>query len=243
MPRLAWNVGEVGAHVAVTLRGYTEAANGDPGVIGPYISREGTFPERLAAVTAGTLIAEPERDPKAVGRLIGQRVEAFLAATEDRSGDERVSTPFYGDGASLSLATATAMLVAEQVIHGYDVATAVGRPWPIEMVDAHLMLRALTSMMPLAANPATTAGKHATYRMTLRGGGPRLEVRVDDGTVTAGPAGPGRVDCHLSADPATLVLVVYGRIGQWSPILRGKLAAWGRKPWLGLTFTNLFFNP
>jgi hypothetical protein len=51
------------------------------------------------------------------------------------------------------------------------------------------------------------------------------------------------IDCHLWADPVALMLVVYGRIGQWGPIARGRLLAWGRKPWLGLKFKNLFFNP
>lgn len=243
VPGLAWNVGEVGAHIAVVLRGYTEAAKGDQSLVEALISAGATFPERLSAITAGTLAAEPGRDPKELSVLIRQRVETFLADTAGRAGDERVSTPFYGDGASLSLATATAMLVGEQVIHGYDVAAATDRPWTIEVDDANLMLRAISSMMPFAANPATTAGKHSTYRISVRGGGPRMVVRVDDGKVTAESSTPGRVDCSLSADPVTLVLVVYGRVGQWGPILRGKLAAWGRKPWLGLTFTNLFFNP
>lgn len=168
VPPLAWNVGEVGAHVAVVLRGYTEAANGDHSLVGPFIPPEGTFADRLSAVTAG------------------------------RSGDERIATPFYGKGAALSLGAATAMLVGEQLIHGYDVATATGRPWPIATPDAQLVVRALTSMMPLAVNPATTAGVHASYQMSIRRGGPRIRVRVDNGTITAETARPGRVDCHLT---------------------------------------------
>lgn len=51
------------------------------------------------------------------------------------------------------------------------------------------------------------------------------------------------IDCHLWADPVDLILVIYGRISHWGPIARSRLLAWGRKPWLGLTFRNLFFNP
>lgn len=243
VPPLAWDVGEVGAHVAVVLRGYSEAANGDHVPVESLIPAGATFAERLSAVNAGTLALEPARDPKALSELIGQRVEEFLAATAPRSGAERIATPFYGEGASLSLATSTAMLVGEQLVHGYDVAAAAGRPWPIAASDAKLVLRALISMMPLAANPVTTAGVHARYKMSIRGGGPRIVVSVDDGKVSVEAAQPGRVDCHLSAEAVTLLLVVYGRIGQWGPIARGKLSAWGRKPWLGFTFTNLFFNP
>jgi hypothetical protein len=35
------------------------------------------------------------------------------------------------------------------------------------------------------------------------------------------------------------LLVGYGRCGQWSSILRGKIVAGGRKPWLGLKFGRL----
>lgn len=77
----------------------------------------------------------------------------------------------------------------------------------------------------------------------MKRGGPRFVVRVDDGTVTVEPAEATKVDCRLSADPLTFVLVGYGRINQWGPIVRGKLTAGGRKPWLALRFTGLFFNP
>jgi hypothetical protein len=30
-----------------------------------------------------------------------------------------------------------------------------------------------------------------------------------------------------------LLLVVYGRVGLWGQLARGRLLAWGRRPWLG----------
>jgi hypothetical protein len=42
------------------------------------------------------------------------------------------------------------------------------------------------------------------------------------------------VDCHTSADAAALLLVAWGRQSQSEAIARGKLLAWGRKPWLGV---------
>ncbi len=47
----------------------------------------------------------------------------------------------------------------------------------------------------------------------------------------------------ISADPVAFLLVGYGRIGQWGQILRGKLVASGRKPWLGLGFGKLLTSP
>ncbi len=241
--RSMWTVGDVGAHLAVALVGFTEAAGGDFGTVAPHIPATGVFAERLSAVTAATLTIEPDRDPRHLSRLIVERVDGFLHATAGLSGAERIATPWYGDGASLSLATATAMLLGEQVMHGYDVAGTLGRPWPISVDDARLMTRAITSMMPLAANPVTTARLHATYGVSVRNGGPRFVVAVDHGTVVVEPADGRRVDCHLSADPLTFALVAYGRTGQWGPIAAGRLRAWGWQPWLAFRFVNLFFNP
>ncbi len=47
----------------------------------------------------------------------------------------------------------------------------------------------------------------------------------------------------ISADPVAFLLVGYGRTGQWGQIIRGKLVASGRKPWLGFGFGKLLTSP
>ena len=47
----------------------------------------------------------------------------------------------------------------------------------------------------------------------------------------------------ITADPVAFLLLGYGRISQWSPILRGKLRAGGRKPWLAMKFATLLASP
>jgi hypothetical protein len=39
------------------------------------------------------------------------------------------------------------------------------------------------------------------------------------------------------------LIVAYGRGSQWPPILRGKITAWGRKPWRVFGLTRLLVNP
>jgi uncharacterized protein (TIGR03083 family) len=236
-----WTIGEVGAHMAVTLLGFTFAAQGQPEMVEPYIPQTDRFPDRLSRVTANTLAIEPERDPPALARLVPERTDGFLSATVNRSGSERLPTPWYGDGVSLSLATATAMLLGEQLIHGYDIARTTKRPWPIEADHARLLMSAVTSMMPLAVNPEKAVGE-ATYDIRVRGG-PRFFVHVGKGAVKIESSTAGAVDCHISADPVALALVAYGRLSQWGPVAKGKLFAWGRRPWLALRFKALFFNP
>ena len=47
----------------------------------------------------------------------------------------------------------------------------------------------------------------------------------------------------ISADPVTFLLVGYGRMPLGRALLRGGMLARGRRPWLGLRFKDLFFNP
>jgi len=238
-----WSAGDVGAHLIVVLRAYAGASQGQIEAITPHIPDIDIFAERLAAVTAATLVLEPERDPRTLGRLLAEASEAFLAATAGLPADHVVPTPWYGSKASLRLDAATCLLLAEQLVHGYDVATTVDAPWPIRPAEACLVAGAVASMLPLVADPVAVEGKRANYDVRVRGG-PRFRVRVADGRVTVEAGSPaGRVDCHLSADPAAFVLVAYGRLSQWGPIARGALLAWGRKPWLGVQFRGLFVNP
>ncbi|MEO7196180.1 MAG: maleylpyruvate isomerase N-terminal domain-containing protein [Pseudonocardiaceae bacterium] len=237
-----WKVGEVGAHLVVVLHAFTKAAAGSFDATSPYIPDTEVFRDRLTAVTAGTLELVPERHPGTLAQLMLDAARAFLAATAGRSPDEAIRTPWYGSRASLSLDAATCLLAGEQIIHGYDIAMTVGRPWPISAADAQLTLSIVETMMPLVVNPETARGHTASYELRVRGG-PRFVIRFRDGVCTVEPAGGQVIDCYLWADPAELVLVVYGRISQWRPIVRGRLLAWGRKPWLGLTFKNLFFTP
>jgi hypothetical protein len=52
-----------------------------------------------------------------------------------------------------------------------------------------------------------------------------------------------RPDVVLSADPVACLLVFYSRRSQWPEILRGRMLAWGRRPWLALSFVKRFHQP
>ncbi len=237
-----WTVGDVGAHLAVSLLGFTGAADGDHRLIAPYLPEGGTFAERVSAVTAGTLKLETERRSAVLADLIEERVGGFLAATAGRAGGDTVPTPWYHPDATLSLGAATALLTGEQLVHGYDLARTLGRSWPIDPAAARLVVRADTSMMSLSADPAAFAGLRARYDLRVSGG-PRFDVHVEAGRLSVEEAGSGPADCHLAGGPVVFLLVGYGRIGQWGPVARGQLRAWGRRPWLALRFKTLFFNP
>ena len=82
----------------------------------------------------------------------------------------------------------------------------------------------------------------ATFDIRMRGeDAPRVVFKIADGELTVHPPGTaGRVDCYMSGDPLSLLLVLYGRKSPYGPALTGKALAWGRKPWLGIAMTKLF---
>ena len=85
--------------------------------------------------------------------------------------------------------------------------------------------------------------RRLTFDIRLRGGG-RHQFLFDNGDFSIQP-GPAirRVDVHLSVDPEAFLLVAWNRISQWNAIPKGKLMAWGLKPWLGLQLRSLLKNP
>ena len=78
--------------------------------------------------------------------------------------------------------------------------------------------------------------------MYLRGEATHVYV-FRNGRLQVNPARPHHVDVHISADPAAFLLVLYRRQPQWRHIAAGRLLAWGRKPWLALTFADRFQQP
>jgi hypothetical protein len=44
-------------------------------------------------------------------------------------------------------------------------------------------------------------------------------------------------------DPVGFLLVAYGRSSQWSEIARGRIVAWGRKPWVALKLASYLVTP
>jgi uncharacterized protein (TIGR03083 family) len=227
---LAWTLGETSLHIAGGPARYADFARGrarpEPAI-------------DLGPVSAQRMDADPERAPSVLARRLAADTHRYLAETAELPATHPV--PFYG-GLTIELAAQSAILLGEFVIHGYDVARSIGRPWPIETAHARLIVAAVTAVLPRYVDRTSAAGLTATYEIRLRGG-PSFQIRFDRGTATVGPSQPWAADCRLTVDPVTFLLVAYWRRSQWPGILRGQLRAWGRRPWLGPRFQGLFVRP
>jgi hypothetical protein len=200
----------------------------------------------LGTVTTARVRAEAERDVGALADRIEAAAGEFLAATAGGGGDRM--RPWLVEGVGLPLSCFACHLLNECLVHGYDIARADGAQWHVDPFHARLVI--LGFLLPvLRALPADAlvdqrraAGLRACYDVRLRGGGQAYFV-FHDGALSLEEPSSRRVDCHVFADPVDLLLVGWGRKGQWASIARGRLLAWGRRPWLGVRLKDLIRNP
>jgi hypothetical protein len=104
-----------------------------------------------------------------------------------------------------------------------------------------LVTPAALAVMPQYLRPTRAAGVRTSFELRLRGG-PSYRMAVADGVAEITAAGE-RTDCRITADPVDFLMLGYGRVPQWSVLLRGRLRPGGRKPWLAGKFGTLFSSP
>lgn len=180
----------------------------------------------------------PEADPKKLAAQIRDGYARLAAVTASVPADQPIS---YHAGLRPTLASMTCVLLGEYLLHGYDVASALGRPWPIDPGHAALVVGAYRMALPLLFQPSATPGPQVTYRVDIPGTDPFF-VRVADRAYEE-PDAPPSVDCSVSADPVTALLVLSGRLSQWPAITLGRLRFTGRHPEVGPRFAQLFVFP
>ncbi|MBV8181643.1 MAG: hypothetical protein JO045_23125 [Mycobacterium sp.] len=135
----------------------------------------------------------------------------------------------------------TCLLLGEQLVHGLDIARAAHLPWSIGRDDALLVIPAVVALAPKYLRPSRTKNTEISFELRMRGGC-RYRMAITDGTGVVTEAG-AKADCVITADPVAFLLIGFGRVPQLPQILRGKLRAGGRKPWLAAKFGTLMASP
>jgi len=226
-----WTVRDAAAHLIGTTGLYAELASGGAS---PVLE---LTPHAVAEYNASQLADIGETDSRLLSKALMVAVARFLDATSGRPADTPIT---WHSGISINLAQGTGILVAEYVLHGYDIATATGTAWPILPEHAALGLFGRGSVFPSVADPTTSSGHTAAYLLDLGVAG-RLTVRFVEGVVTVG-TGDEPADCEIATDPVTMLMVSSGRLSPFAAIALGIYRAGGRHPHLAPGFTRLIYT-
>jgi uncharacterized protein (TIGR03083 family) len=231
IPGSDWTVREATAHVVTVARRFSDRPEGR----GTWVAD----PRDLGALNDAQIEALGELGMEELAARLREQVAA-LAAQVRGYGAAPPSFTFHGGG-EVAADVALGIFLGELVVHGWDVARAIGRPWPIEGDDVELILQGVEPILPGWVDRDAAGGLTATFEVRLRGGRPHL-WSFRDGRLEVAPSGR-RPDVRISADPAALLLVFYRRQSQWPHIARGRLLAWGRRPWLAFSLAGRFHTP
>ncbi|PBC70685.1 uncharacterized protein (TIGR03083 family) [Streptomyces sp. TLI_235] len=232
IPGAEWTVAEAANHLAMANELMAALAAGEERPYG-----DGS-PGSLAAANAASLAALPEREPAVLAEEIARQAREFTAAAGPRVGTDPVLTPL----GPMDLDTLGAYLLTHMLGHLYDIAVALGRPHPIDRHRVELAMPFLRTAMPRVVDPRSAAGHNACYRLRVRGGG-GFAVTFTDGVAVVGQEPPRRVDCTILTEPVAFFLIALGRYTATTALARGKVLAWGRRPWLAPAFPGLFAAP
>ena len=233
IPGFEWTVREMAVHLAGGARRYAALARGEYDLSALVIDKQ------LLDARARSLNADnPETDPKKLAEQIREGFEHFMAVTADIAAVTQV--PYYA-GLCPNVAEVASVLLGEPILHGYDVALALGTPWPIDPECSALVMGAFRRIGYSAIfQPAMADGLDATYRVAIAGT-ESFSVRIAGCTYKE--VADSSPECVIATDPVTAHLVISKRISQWPAIALGRLTYSGERPEIGPRFFDLFMFP
>jgi uncharacterized protein (TIGR03083 family) len=235
IPSSEWTVRDAAVHLAGSNHRQVALLQGDSSTVE-------TLDKDYLAARGRRLIAEnPETDPKKLAEQIRNGFAELMAVTATVPADQLIS---YHAGLRPTVAQLACIHLGEYLLHGYDIATASGVPWPIDPDHAALAVSGYRMANAFFFRPQAAPGLLATYHIAIPGTDP-FDVCIAGGAYEE-PAEPlplDCVDCVISVDPTTALLVQSGRLSQWPAIALGRLTFAGNRPEVGPRFAELFGFP
>lgn len=225
-----WTTGEMGTHVSMIFAIYPGLVRGGSSPIKDHLAMAAYWDEALAE--------DPLRDPSGAADRIDASLEEFLDVVTADNWERPV---IWHGGKEVPVYALASVLVSESALHGRDLAEVERKPWSISRAEANLVFDGYIPLLRHFVNAEAIADLDACYEIRLRGGS-TLYFEIADGRLDIRDSPTRRVDCRISADPVAYLLVGFGRVGRWRPVLTGQIVAFGRQPWLGFRLPSLFHS-
>jgi uncharacterized protein (TIGR03083 family) len=242
-----WSIGDLAVHMSHVAMGGVLAASAIGQPIDKMPDGGGSIINAATNFNEAGLAGDPERDLAILADRIEDGSKEFMALIADRRGDEPV---VWLGGIVIPASMLGCHFLEEFLVHGYDVARALNTTWRIRPEHAALCFGFLMDMIRFGhadtrrsfVDQSKAAGLNLRFDFRLRGD-KSFYVTFEDGLVTVEDPSPRPVDCRISSDPVSALLVGMGRVSPVRSALTGGTIAWGRKPWLAFKFKELLKNP
>lgn len=224
-----WTVQQIVAHVlSVACRYKTFAETGD--------FRRARNPRELDQINQKEMEALMAPVPDLIDRIkaIDPAMDEFIDNLPDGYRAE------FHFGVLVSGIVAQINWLGELVLHGDDIAQAVGVPWEISERDMLLYLREAAEVVPAYVRPEMARTNNICVALQIPDARPYV-LHVHDGIAEMRGRRPtDRPDVVLKAPASTMVKMLMGRVGPFSAMRQGLRIVGGRRPWKAVTLQSCF---
>jgi hypothetical protein len=227
-----WTVADAFVHVAAEVPRYEHDALG--------VGKRAATPEALARENLHAIRNLTKDDlPGTAARMLDdlRSLEGTIRGFENEP-----PTVIFDGGAPVPADVAVGSLLGEFVIHGDDIARAIGAPWSIDPLTVPSIVEALNAILPGWVHAERARHHTATYELRLRG----LEshyYEFTDGRLTIDSPHHRPPDLRIVGRPGDALLAMYSRRSPLAQLVTGRVVAYGRRPWLAARFATLFHPP